>query len=203
MSRPASHHPPQGTSQEAPAGWSGPQGARQRRGTQPHPVPPPEPCPLSGVLGPRNNLSMGEAAPSTWQCPIHHPWLQCQGPSWGSRPFEGGSLMGQADQWGSQLPSGQEPPPLHSSLIPTAQKGYRSPCPAWVQFTNRLPQGLVPPPRCAHSSQDPPLQWALGPSTRQVSSKPLLGLRARASHHCLQATWTPLGPRSQSRLLLP
>lgn len=52
--------------------------------------------------------------------------------------------MGLAVQRGPQLPSGWEPPPPHSPLIPTAQKGYRSPYPAWVQFTNRLPQGLAP-----------------------------------------------------------
>lgn len=52
--------------------------------------------------------------------------------------------MGLAVQRGPQLPSGWEPPSFHSPLIPTAQKGYRSLYPAWVQFTNRLPQGLVP-----------------------------------------------------------
>lgn len=118
----------------------------------------------------------------------------CQGLS-GILGYLRGSFMGQADQRGPQQPSGLEPPPLHSPLISTVQKGYRSPCPAWVQFTNRLSQSLAPSPWCAHSSQDPPLQQALGPSTCQVSSKPShQGPRPppiTAPAH-LKPTWAPL-----------
>lgn len=107
----------------------------------------------------------------------------CQGLS-GILGYLRGSFMGQADQRGPQQPSGLEPPPLHSPLISTVQKGYRSPCPAWVQFTNRLSQSLAPSPWCAHSSQDPPLQQALGPSTCQVSSKPSHQGPRPPPHHC-------------------
>lgn len=70
-------------------------------------------------------LPLPGSAPSTL------PGSTCQGPSWSSRPFEGTPTT---LAWTSHL---------HSPLVPTAQKGYRSPCPAWVQFTNRLPQGLA------------------------------------------------------------
>lgn len=60
---------------------SGPQAAKQERnpasaGSLLSPA-------LCGGLGPRNNLSLGEAAPSAWQCPVRRPWPQRQGPSRG------------------------------------------------------------------------------------------------------------------------
>lgn len=115
-SRPAFHHTPQGIGQEAPVGWFRPSGPKTKERNPASPALPPEPRPLSGGLGPRNNLSMGEAAPSAWQCPIHHLWPQCQGPSWGSRPFEGAPSCARLTRGDSNCPLARSP---HLSIHPS------------------------------------------------------------------------------------
>lgn len=137
VSRPVLHHAPlRESGREAPACGFRPRGSKT--GTQPHPVFPHDPCARCGGPGPRNNLDMGEAAPSAWQGPLGHPGPHLPGSYRGSRPLEGAlrgarlTIEGPTTLWPGA------PTSLRSSLIPTAQKGYRSPCPAWVQFTNSV-----------------------------------------------------------------
>lgn len=80
-------------------------------------------------------------------------------------------LMGQAAHRGYRPSSSLEfQPPSFSP-----KKGYRFPCPVWVQFTNSVMVALGPGPALlgVPSSQDPTSPVGTGP-TCQVSSKPLL-----------------------------
>lgn len=132
-------------------------------------------------------LPLPGSAPSTV------PGSTCQGPSWSSRPFEGTPTT---LAWSSHLhPSS---PPHKRAIGPLVLPGS--------SLQTGCPRAWPLPPWCAHSSRDPFLHRALGPSTRQVSSKPLLPLRAKAATTtpiCPWPTWSPSGHFSQPQRLLP